>query len=241
MGIIAPNQELYVPTEGGVSICCRCYGQGEKTVVLLHGNGEDYRCFKQQLEPFSKRFRVIAIDSRGHGSSSMGFPFSLQVMAKDTKQVLEALSIEKANIIGFSDGANIAMYFAMEFPDCVEKLVLAGGNLFPEGLIPKERRKDKIIYRFLRMCSIFSKEMARKAKVYGLMVEEPQIDPARLEVITSPTLILAGEHDLIMPEHTQLIAAAIHNSLLRIIPSCDHFIFQNKPGWVNTTILKFLG
>ena len=213
MGIIAPNQELYIPAEGGVSICCRCYGQGEKTVVLLHGNGEDYRCFKQQLEPFAKRFRVLAIDSRGHGSSSMGFPFSLSVMAKDTKRVLEALSIEKANIIGFSDGANIAMYFAMEFPDCVEKLVLAGANLFPEGLIPKE---------------------------YGLMVEEPQIDPARLEVITAPTLILAGEHDLIMPEHTQLIAAAIHDSHLRIIPSCDHFIFKNKPGWVNTTILKFL-
>lgn len=235
-----PEREVRVPAAGNVSICCRCYGTGPRVLVLLHGNGEDYRCFDRQLELFSQSYRVLAIDSRGHGSSGMGEPFSLRTMADDVKTVLDALGIQKASLIGFSDGGNVALYFALRYPSRLEKLVVAGANLSPEGLTKKARRLDKVVWSFLRFGGRLSPGMLKKARVYGLMVTEPDIDPWELETIEAPTLVLAGEHDMIREQHTELIARSIPGARLRIIPSCDHFIFRNQPGWVNTIILKFL-
>lgn len=235
-----PDRELRVPAEGGVSIHCRCYGSGEKAVVLLHGNGEDYRCFDRQFEPFSEKYLVVAIDSRGHGSSGMGEPFSLRAMADDVKAALDALHIEKASVIGFSDGGNVALYFALRYPSRLEKLVVAGANLSPEGIEAKVRRRDRVTWSLLRFLGRFSGGLRHKARVYGLMVLEPDIDPWELEAIDAQTLVLAGARDMILEEHTRLIAKSIPGAHLRIIPACDHFIFRNQPEWVNTTILKFL-
>lgn len=240
MEVIAPSQQLNVSCAGGVSITCRCYGSGDKTLVLLHGNGEDYRCFEKQLEAFSQTYRVVAIDSRGHGSSGMGEPFSLRAMAEDVRTVLDALSIPKAGIIGFSDGGNVALYFALKYPSRLEKLVLAGANLFPQGILPAERRKDKLIYAWLCFLGRASEKMRHRARVYGLMVTEPQIDPWELETIEAPTLVLAGQKDMITPEHTELIAKSIPGARLRIVPACNHFIFRNQPDWTTTLIMKFL-
>lgn len=235
-----PEREIRVPAAGNVSICCRCYGTGERVVVLLHGNGEDYRCFDRQLDLFAQSYRVLAIDSRGHGSSGMGEPFSLRAMADDVKTVLDALGIPKASLIGFSDGGNVALYFALRYPSRLEKLVVAGANLSLEGLTKRERRRDKVVWGILRFGGRFSSGMRKKALVYGLMVTEPDIDPWELETIEAPTLVLAGERDMIREQHTKLIAKSIPGARLRIIPSSDHFIFRNQPGWVNTIILKFL-
>lgn len=235
-----PDRELSVPGAGGVPIHCRCYGAGDRTVVLLHGNGEDYRCFEKQIGPFSERYRLVAVDSRGHGSSGMGEPFNLRVMADDVKTVLDALQIEKASLVGFSDGGNVALYFALRYQSRLEKLVLAGANLFPAGISAKVRRSDRAIWGLLRFLGRFSEKKRHKARVFGLMIDEPDIDPWELEAIEAPTLVLAGERDMILPEHTRLIAQSIPGAHMRIIPACDHFIFKNQPEWVNATILKFL-
>lgn len=235
-----PDLEARFPAAGGVPIHCRCYGAGEKTVVLLHGNGEDYRCFEKQLVPFSERYRVVAVDSRGHGSSGMGEPFSLRAMAGDVKDVLDALGIEKASVVGFSDGANVALYFALRYQSRLEKLVLAGANLFPAGIEAKERRNDKMRLAFLRFFGRVSAKARHKARIVELMTNEPDIDPWELEAIEAPVLVLAGERDMILPGHTRLIADSIPGARLRIIPSCDHFIFRNQPQWTNAIILKFL-
>jgi len=86
--------------------------------ALLHGNGEDGSYFRHQIDYFSDIYRVIALDTRGHGKSPRGTgPFTIERFARDLYDFMADLSISKAVILGFSDGANIAMTFTMKYPD----------------------------------------------------------------------------------------------------------------------------
>lgn len=88
-------------------------GQGEP-FFLLHGNGEDGTYFASQLSFFSDRYRVIAVDTRGHGKSLRGTaPFTMDQFATDLYELMKRMQISRAIILGFSDGANIAMKFAL--------------------------------------------------------------------------------------------------------------------------------
>lgn len=99
-------------------------------LILLHGNGEDSSYFRHQIDPFSRHFRVIAIDTRGHGLTPRGdAPFTIRQFASDLLSFMDAHSIEKANLLGFSDGGNIAMVFALAHPERVGRLILNGANL----------------------------------------------------------------------------------------------------------------
>ena len=83
-------------------------------LVLLHGNGEDHTYFKRQMEPFSQSYRVIAVDTRGHGLSPRGTaPFTLEQFAEDLKEFLDGLGVVHCHLLGFSDGGNIALLFAL--------------------------------------------------------------------------------------------------------------------------------
>ena len=104
-------------------------GRG-KPLVLLHGNGEDSSYWKAQIPEFTRFFRVIAVDSRGHGASEAGTRgLSFELMAQDLKTLLDTLGIQKAHILGFSDGGNLAIKFALMFPTYVDKLILTGANV----------------------------------------------------------------------------------------------------------------
>lgn len=103
--------------------------------ILLHGNGEDGSYFEHQIDYFSDRYRVIALDTRGHGKSPRGTaPFTIEQFSHDLYDFMAGLEISDAVILGFSDGANIAMKFAMKYPDKVKALILNGGNLNPKGV-----------------------------------------------------------------------------------------------------------
>ena len=104
-------------------------------LVLLHGNGGSLECFRSQIEYFSKKYRVIALDTRGHGKSPRGDkPFTIKQFVDDLKDFLDELGIKRAILFGFSDGGNIALTFALKYGEYVEKLILNGANLFPKGL-----------------------------------------------------------------------------------------------------------
>ena len=107
-----------------IRLCCVEAGEGFP-LVLLHGNGEDHTYFKRQMGPFSQHFRVIAVDTRGHGESPRGTaPFTLEQFAEDLKEFLDGRSITRCHLLGFSDGGNIALLFALKYPEYVEKLIL---------------------------------------------------------------------------------------------------------------------
>lgn len=117
-------------------------------LILLHGNGEDHMYFKYQIEYFSREYRVIAIDTRGHGRSPRGDgEFTLSRFADDLYMFMTAHGIEKAHILGFSDGGNIALIFALRHPDMVESLILNGANIDPSGVKRRTQIPIELGYR----------------------------------------------------------------------------------------------
>lgn len=209
-------------------------------LVLLHGNGESSDYFKAQIEAFSAHYRVIAIDTRGHGRSPRGSaPFTLAQFAEDLKVFMDVHGIAKAHVLGFSDGANIALLFALRYPHLVEKLILNGANLTPKGVKPSVQFPIMIGYALVSAISLFDRKAIAKKELLGLMVTQPDIQPRALSALTMPVLVIAGTRDMIKDEHTRQIAASIPDAQLEIIDG-DHFIAAKCSLAFNAEVIAFL-
>ncbi|NBI09836.1 alpha/beta hydrolase [Colidextribacter sp. OB.20] len=214
-------------------------GQGFP-LVLLHGNGEDYTYFKYQMGPFSERYQVIALDTRGHGQSPRGAaPFTLEQFAEDLKEFLDSREISRCHLLGFSDGANIALLFALKYPEYVEKLILNGADLYPSGVKLSIQIPIVLGWGLLQIIRRFDKKARLKWELLDLMTTQPHIKPAGLSALTIPTLVVAGERDMIRDSHTRLIAKSISGSQLVILPG-DHFVARRNWQAFNPVVLKFL-
>lgn len=214
-------------------------GNGEP-LILLHGNGENCDYFSHQIDAFSKRYRVIALDTRGHGQTQRGEkPFTIRQFADDLLEFMNLKGIEKSHILGFSDGANIAMIFAMKYPERVDRLILNGGNLDASGVKRGTQIPIEIGYWFANRFANKSAEAKANAEMLGLMVNDPNIAPSDLSKIFAPTLVIAGTRDMIKESHTRLIAANIPNAELAFVPG-NHFIANKNPQEFNNAVLRFL-
>ena len=222
-----------------VSLFYREKGDKEP-LILLHGNGEDSTYFSHQIDYFSDRYQVIALDTRGHGKSPRGdAPFTISQFAMDLNAFMDRKGIEKAVILGFSDGANIAMKFALKFPWRVKALILNGGNLNAKGVKKTVQIPIEMEYKIASMFSGKSEDARKNAEMLGLMVNDPNIDPKDLEKIQVPTLVICGTKDMIKESHTKEIAAHIPGAKLVIIEG-DHFIANKKHEAFNQEVESFL-
>ena len=214
-------------------------GQGEP-LILLHGNGENCDYFAGQMDAFAQHFHVYALDTRGHGKTPRGdAPFSIRQFADDLLGFMDAHDIDKAHILGFSDGGNIAMIFAMKYPERVDKLILDGANLDAKGVKRSVQIPIEIGWRFAKCFAGKSDEARRNAEMLGLMVNDPNVRPEELSAIRAETLVIAGNKDMIKEEHTRLIARNIKDSRLVILEG-DHFIANKCPDAFNRAVLDFL-
>ena len=214
-------------------------GQG-KPLILLHGNGEDGSYFESQMDYFSKTRRVIAVDTRGHGRSPRGTaPFTIRQFAEDLRGFMEEMGIDKADLLGFSDGGNIALIFALRYPGKVDRLILNGANLWSGGVKPSVQIPIILGYYIANFFGHFSGKARANAELLRLMVKDPDIKAEELRSIQSPTLVIAGERDMIRGEHTRLIAAEIPGAELRIIPG-NHFVAAGNPETFNREVENFL-
>lgn len=211
-------------------------GRGEP-LILLHGNGEDHTYFKDQIPALSERFTVYAVDTRGHGKSPRGRkPFTLNQFSVDLEAFLDERGISRAHILGFSDGANIALLFALRCPERVRSLVLNSGNLDPSGLVPE--LTDELNERLADMEGKDTPYIRRERALIRLMTDEPHIAPEMLSSVTVPTLVIAGDHDLIYTEHTRLIYESLPNASLVILPG-SHGVAEESPEAFNAALLSF--
>ncbi len=209
-------------------------------LILLHGNGENGDYFRHQIEHFSKSYRVIALDTRGHGKSPRGTAaFTMEQFAEDLNGLMVKLGIPKAIILGFSDGANIAMKFALKYPGKVYALVLNGGNLNTRGVKRKIQIPIEIGYKITKVFANKSEEAKKHMELLGLMVHEPDIKPEELHAVKNPTLVIAGTKDMIKTAHTEEIAKNISGAELVIIKG-DHFIANKEPEEFNKRVEAFL-
>ena len=201
-------------------------GSGEP-LILLHGNGEDSSYFNGQLDAFARYFHVYALDTRGHGKTPRGTaPFTIRQFADDLLTFMDAHEIARAHLLGFSDGGNTAMIFAMQHPGRVMRLILYGANLDARGVKPGVQLPIELGYRFAKLFARRSAEARQHAELLGLMVNDPAVRPEELAGIQAPT-------------HTRLIAASIPSAQLVILDG-DHFVANKRPAAFNEAVLDFL-
>lgn len=214
-------------------------GNGEP-FLFLHGNGENSSYFKNQIDYFQSKYHVIALDTRGHGKSPRGdAPFTIEQFSCDLYDFMKIHAISNAVILGFSDGANIAMKFAMKHPDMLKALILNGGNLNPKGVKRTTQIPIEIGYKIARKFAAKSADAKRNAEMLGLMVNEPHIEICELSLITIPTLVICGTKDMIKESHTKKIAENLPNAKLTIVRG-NHFIANKSPAEFNQAVDSFL-
>ena len=214
-------------------------GDGEP-LVLLHGNGEDLGYFAGQMEYFREAYRVIALDTRGHGESERGTaPFTLEQFGRDLYDCLRKMETGPVHLLGFSDGGNIALAFGREHPEMVRSLILNGANLDPWGVKLSVQLPIVAGYGMVSLLAPFLRDCRRKKEIQGLMVREPHYEKADLEALTMPVLVIAGDRDMIKDEHTRLIYASLPNAELRVLHG-THFIAKEEYREFNRAVEEFL-
>ena len=153
-------------------------------LLLLHGNGEDGSYFARQLDHFSAFRTVYALDTRGHGQSPRGdAPFTMAQFARDLLDFMDGQGIEKADVLGFSDGGNIALTFALAHQERIRRLVLNGANLSPAGVKAHVQIPIVLGWRIASLFARRSPQALQNAEILGLMIKEPHINPAALSAL----------------------------------------------------------
>jgi pimeloyl-ACP methyl ester carboxylesterase len=221
-------------------------GKGDP-LVLLHGGVVDARFFEPNIGPLAARFRVFALDLRGHGhTSDVEGPFSYERLAQDTIEFLEAVVDGPAHIVGHSVGAGVALHVAIRRPDLVRRLVLISGANHHDGVMgADEIDVDQVVQAFGASYGEVSPDGEDHypvvvRKVIELDQREPALTENDVGKVTSPTLVVASDDDIITLEHTVALYRAIPRSELAIVPGTSHFLTQEKPELCNELIVRFL-
>lgn len=223
----------------GAKIVYYICGSGKRKLLLLHGNGEDHTIFDRLCRDMSSDFTIIMPDSRGHGASECGKAKpSLQAMARDTGRILQREAPEGA--VGFSDGGNILLGLLSQGVVKIDRAVLMGANMRPDGLAVRVRIHDALSFIGNTLISRFSKRARRNCGLLGLMIFEPNFIAEDFSAYECPVLVMAGENDMIKERHTREIAAAFKNSQLCIIKNADHFLLKSAYNETFSRIRSFI-
>lgn len=224
----------------GVKLYYEMYGAGAP-VLFIHGNGGSMHDFKHQLLAFAKSNKVILVDSRAHGKSKdAGDSLSYEMMADDIHALLEHLKIDSCNVVGWSDGGINALLLALRHPAKVRKLAATGANLWPDSTALDPWVYKKILEWDADLATqTFDPVKRNQKKLMHLMAVQPNITLEQLHKIHCPSLIIGGDHDVIIPEHTVQIARAIPKSYLWILPNSGHSTLVHYAAEFNRVTMEF--
>lgn len=227
-------------------------GRGDP-LVLLHGGLNTNAFWAAQIPAFAARFRVIAPERRGHGHSpDVEGPLTYDAMATDTIALVSALDIGPAHLVGWSDGGVVGLLVAIARPDLVRKLVVVGANYDVSGVVPEvmtgfaSMNADSDDLATLRAAYESASPdgpehwPAVVAKFTEMVTTQPTISVEQLGEITSSTLVVAGDDDIVTLEHTAKLFRAIPRSELAVVPGTSHLVAMEKPELFNRIVLDFL-
>jgi pimeloyl-ACP methyl ester carboxylesterase len=207
----------------GFKMYYETYGSGQP-LLMIHGNGGSINNFMYQIPYFSNNYKVIVADSRAQGKSvDNSDTLSYEMMTDDLNALLDALHIDSAYVIGWSDGGIDGLLLAIRHPDKVKKLAVTGANLWPDTTAV-----NHIVYHWAMHLNDSlahlpqTPEVKHQLKLAHLLSYEPNISLEQLHRIKCPTLVIGGDHDILLPKHTMLIADNIPKSYLWILPNSGH-------------------
>ncbi len=225
----------------GVTFYYEVYGTGEP-VLVVHGNGGSIASLAAQIDYFRKHHMVIAMDSREQGKSGDSpDKLTYEKMADDLSALLEHLKLGRVDVLGWSDGGIEALLLGIRHPEQVNKIAAMAANLDPSESAVYPEVLDWVRDELAAMTpeEKVTPEGRRKLRLSQMLLDEPHIDPRDLETIAAPTLILAGDHDLIRDEHTLEIYHHVPFGELCIFPNATHAIPFDDPELFNSTVERF--
>lgn len=225
---IDPNEpfECGFVTSGDAQLEYARYGDPTKeSLVLISGNKSDMHGMDGCLPYFTPYFSVLTVSNRATGNSTRGSGrLTFDVMANDLCAVLDALGIEKTHLLGFSDGGNLTLVFAVNHPDRVLSLVPMSANINPFGT--KITKQIGICSNYFWKCVNAARtrdpELERLRDIQGLMVWEPTLRFSDLKTIQAPTLNIYGEHDMMRRSHSRRITRSIPGAQELMLKGVGH-------------------
>jgi pimeloyl-ACP methyl ester carboxylesterase len=231
----------------GVQIWYAEFGHGQP-VVLLHGGLANANYWGHQVPVLARHYRVIVMDSRGHGRSTRDQePFGYDQMASDVLGLMDFLKIPKAAIVGWSDGAIVGLDIAIHHPERLTKLFAFAANSDPSGVldIAKSAVFNAFIARseeeYRRLSSTPNEYKAFRDQIEEMWATQPHFSSDQLRSVRVPTWIVDADHDeAIKRENTEFMAREIPESGLLLQPCVSHFSFLQDPGQFNRDVLHFL-
>lgn len=259
-GTVAGTQRYY--EVHGAKLYVEKFGHGPP-VLFLHGGLMFFdNSFANQRDYFAAYRTVIGIDQRSHGHSPDGdWTLSYQLMADDTAAIIRQLGLGVVDVVGISDGGNIALLLARDHPDLVRRIVISGANL-RSGLTPQQAQEQHALPADALAAKLktiedavpknFRPDYDRVSpdgpdhwntllrKDYFMWIEPVVIAPADLRKIRAPVLVMAGDNDLTSLEETIEIYRGLPHAQLMIVPGCNHGTFRNRPRLVNLAVREFL-
>lgn len=240
MDVAGPAQRLPAPGGRVGPLWVVTRGAG-RPLVLLHGNGEDHHVFDRMVPALGADRTLVGVDSRAHGRSPRGEgPLRIAAMADDVVAVLDHLGLARPDVLGFSDGGNVALELASRHPDRVDRLVVVGANLFPAGLTARALAEVRLAHAVLAAAAGVVPALRGTVERFSLMVHDPRIDPADLAAVASPTLVVVGERDVVRPEHTRLLVDALPDARLVVVPRAGHLLPLCAPDRLAALVTEFL-
>jgi pimeloyl-ACP methyl ester carboxylesterase len=245
---------------GDISMYYEIYGKGEP-LILLHGGFGSSEMMGGMIAAFSKKYRVIAVDSRSQGrtTDSDEKELSYAQMALDVNGFMDQLKIKKAKFVGWSDGGDIALELALIHPEKIDKAVIMGANYLGESkgvflgvdttwkMNPKDplfaktkKQMAQYFSTYERLAPNKSRIEASRKKVTDNAFKNPNITLAQLKSIQVPFLVMAGDHDMFTLEHTISLYQHLPQASLYIVPDATHISPFEEPELVHSEILRYL-
>ena len=236
----------YAPVNG-IRIWYAEFGSGEP-VLFVHGGLGNANYFGNQVRALvAKRYRVIVMDSRGHGRSTRdGRPFGYDLMASDVIGLLNQLKLGKVALVGWSDGAIIGLDIAMHHPERLSKLFAFAANYDPSGvtstpspLVDEYEARAGREYAALSPTPNGFKDFL--GQITHMWNSQPHWTKADFAKIKVPTWIVDADHDeMVNHDQPRTMADWIPNAGLLIEPEVSHFGFLQSPEQFNADLLRFL-
>lgn len=217
-----------------------------EAVVLLHGGLSKTASWDYiMVPPLEDRFHLYAYDRTGQGFTgdqvgSLHFDFQTH----EAIAYLEDVVKEPAHLIGWSDGANIALMVAMQRPDLVKSIVAIGANYHYSGVMqPFDdviiSEEDQAEYNLISPDAPQTL-LEKTVRMHAIWESEPKLSLAEISTIQCPVLVLVGDDDVISHTHTVELYEALPLGQLSVIPGTSHFVLKEKPNLMNAHIVQFL-